>query len=118
MSALRELFDGSGRPIRVEANSPLLLQDSASVSLVADGSVEIFAVAVADGAVVGARHHLATVKAGEILFEIGPARAESGLHLLAVGGPATKLLRASSSELEKQSRDPAIARSIAQSVDH
>jgi ATP-binding cassette subfamily C protein len=118
MSMLREMFRKSGRLIKVEANSPLLLEDSASVSLVATGSIEIFAVAVSSGAVVGARHHLATIEAGEILFEIGPARSEGGLHLLAVGSPNTTLLRLSTSELERRSRDPEIGRSIAQSVDH
>jgi NHLM bacteriocin system ABC transporter ATP-binding protein len=115
---LNQLFERFGRSIKVEANSPLLLEESASVSLVSSGSVEIFAVAVSGGSVVGTRHHLATIEAGEILFEIGPARTEEGLHLLAVGSPGTKLFRLSTRELQERSADIEVRRSIASSVDH
>jgi NHLM bacteriocin system ABC transporter ATP-binding protein len=80
-----------GRLLSVAGNKPLVLDDPDAVWVVYSGHVEVFAVRVEAGEVVGARTHLFRVDNGEALF--GMDLADSPIGLLAAAAPGTRLLR-------------------------
>lgn len=117
MSQLSDLFEQTGTATKVEANSPWLLEDSRSVSLVTSGGIELFAVAAEGDNLIGQRHHVATIPAGELLFEMEPAGSRTRFRLLAVGNPDTTVLRLPLRELQSKAADPRVAAEIAAAVD-
>lgn len=116
---LRALFADSGREIAVDGHTPLSLDTDDRVWLVTAGKVEIFAVRKS-GPAAGARTHIATIEAGEMLLSVadedaGPAapfgfaskRRERHAALLALGLPGTRLLEARGSSLTQQAQEEA-----------
>jgi ATP-binding cassette subfamily C protein len=78
---------GLTRPL--EGNTPLLLNDPGKVWIVETGSVDLFAVQLADGGLASARHHVVTAAPGAVLF--GLDTPGSGIALLAVGTVGTTI---------------------------
>ncbi len=90
---------------QLSGKTPLLLDDPAVVWAVLEGRVEVYGVRVREGRPVGARRHLCTVVAGDILTGLGsikddPTTEDDGtdldqtsLALLASGLPGTSVGR-------------------------
>ncbi|MBU0726438.1 MAG: NHLP bacteriocin export ABC transporter permease/ATPase subunit [Alphaproteobacteria bacterium] len=102
-----------GTKLSVGYHNPFLVSDPGLVWLVLKGSVDIYAVPLADGAVAGTGRHLLRVEAGELIFGM-PAipddlaapdgsRREIGLRAVAVMG--TELFRAARRDLEQDDFD-------------
>ena len=124
--ATDELSEGSAAPADLEtllapraealalgANRPLPLVGR-SAWLIAEGQVEVFAVGPAeDGG--GARSHIVTVEAGQMLFGLGAQRtlggddegAGAGTGLIGVAHPGTRLLETPTGTLTRLARQPA-----------
>jgi NHLM bacteriocin system ABC transporter ATP-binding protein len=95
-------------PTPARGNQPILLDDKQLVWLVYIGRVDIFAISVRGGEVVGPRHHLFRAEAGQAIFGIDLASKDNGIALLAVGGPETELLplqRSQLAELVQEQQD-------------
>ncbi len=92
-----DLFHAEGRRQAVEGNCPLRLNDPQGVWLVDSEWVEVFAVPLRDGELVGARIHLCRFEAGQLLFAVPDARWE----LVAVGLPGSTAIGLPQSRLEQ-----------------
>src|SRR5262245_29571056 len=80
-------FPGAGWPRAAEplpllSTDPLRLDADGTAWLIEGGSVDLFAVAAADGGATGPRHPLWSVQGGELLLAMPPV---SGLAIIAVG---------------------------------
>ncbi|MGE0043717.1 MAG: NHLP bacteriocin export ABC transporter permease/ATPase subunit [Vicinamibacterales bacterium] len=111
------LFEAEGVDHAVGGNTPVLLSEPDTVWFIRSGRVEVFSIAVEDGAPVGARHHFFTAGAGDALFGIDLATHGEGQGLLAVGMIGTHLLRLPGARLREHLGDPAFAASFAPLVD-
>jgi NHLM bacteriocin system ABC transporter ATP-binding protein len=89
-----------GRLVRRGSRDPILLDDRQVVWVVYAGRVDVFAVPVDDGEVVGVRRHLFRAEAGQAVFGMDLEHSGRGVALLAVGGPETELIRVKRSRLE------------------
>lgn len=116
---LEELLRPDAEVLDVGGNRPLRLDAADRIWLVVRGTVEIFAVDPSGGPDAtgeGARTHLATATAGELLLGVGAGRPRtpfgasgtetSAAVLLAVAHPGTRLLAASSAVLTRLAREP------------
>ena len=86
-----------------------LLDDPARAWWVRSGRADVFAARKEQGAVVGNRHHLFRVEAGQFLFGIEDDESDDGLALLAVGSAETEMVEVDLPRLHAQSYDPAQA---------
>jgi len=100
------LFEREGTPLDIGGSSAHLLQGDAAW-LVRDGRVDVFAVALADGASGSARTHLFRVEAGGLLLGTGPHGPGGGVGLLAVGANGTRLLELPRERLRRVAPSPA-----------
>lgn len=113
--AARRLAE-AGEAIAISGSQALLLDDPSCAYYVASGKVEIFTVAVKDGAALGARSHFVTVPTGELLFGMDLAYAgDSGF--LASGKGGTAVRRIGRDDLAALAADPDLAREIARLVE-
>ena len=100
--------------IRLAGNAPLSLDSGLEVWLVEAGTAEVFAVPRQGD---GARTHLWTAMAGQMLCGLEPGAEPDGFGLLAVGRPGTRLRRLSAARLRDLARDPAAAADLAAGID-
>lgn len=98
--------------LRLAGNAPMPLDSSATVWVVEEGTVEVFAVPLGGE---GARTHLCTVAAGEVLC--GAARSPEGIGLLAVGHAGTRLRALDSALVRELAGDPGNAAELAERLD-
>src|SRR5918992_3898379 len=91
----------AGASLRLAGNTPLPLDSGASVWLVEEGVVEVFATGFAADGAARPRIHLCTTTAGQALF--GAAVERDGDHqgLLAVGQPGARLRRLDAAEVRE-----------------
>jgi len=108
-----------GTRLSVGYHNPFLIRDPSLIWLVLKGSVDIFAVPVLDGEVVGTGRHLFRVEAGGLIFGMSPApsrpsrpasslEAASGqkdIVLRAVATMGTELYRAGRRDIEDKDFD-------------
>ncbi len=71
--------------IAVEANRPLILDNSERVWVVLEGRIEVFAVSLKNGEPVGHRSHIFTAGPGETIWGISPEKSEEQIGLIAAG---------------------------------
>jgi NHLM bacteriocin system ABC transporter ATP-binding protein len=91
VSEQREATTGPDETLRVvEGNSPLLLDNPALVWRVEEGSVDLFAIPLQDGAPSGARHYLFSTPKGGYLFGFEEDDRAAKLGILAVGTVGTQ----------------------------
>lgn len=118
------LIDGS--PEReLSGNSPLRLDGSDAVWLVAGGELEVFAVPTGAPDVGARRTHVATVGTGEILFGLGAGRRPrltgateaSAVSLLAVAQPGARVYDVEAERLKEIAREDELADDLADLVD-
>ncbi|MHB1193935.1 MAG: NHLP bacteriocin export ABC transporter permease/ATPase subunit [Longimicrobiales bacterium] len=81
-----------GETVRLLGNHRMLLDEGTDLWLVGRGRVEVFAVEVADGEPVGARHHLVTLLPGDGVPALA-TRGPSDHSLLAVAAEESSLAR-------------------------
>ncbi|MCA9937964.1 MAG: NHLP bacteriocin export ABC transporter permease/ATPase subunit [Anaerolineales bacterium] len=83
-----------GKLVEVEGNKPLLLDNPATAWVVYTGTIDVFAVPVANGHVTGTRRHLFRSGVGQVLFGLDMPR-DTGTEwgLLVSGTPGTRLLQ-------------------------
>lgn len=96
---------------------PFLLDGNQTVWYVEAGRIEIFTVAVRDGAPHGARTHFATVEAGQLIFGMDLGRYGMGSGFLAVGRLGTRLRRVSLARLQEVSRNADVVEDLAMLLD-
>ena len=72
-------------PRRTGSNTPLSLNTPDTVWLIMSGIVDIFAVRIAEGRVVGSRHHLFRARAGQALFSMDLSHYAAEIDIIAVG---------------------------------
>ncbi|NIS83196.1 MAG: NHLP bacteriocin export ABC transporter permease/ATPase subunit, partial [Anaerolineales bacterium] len=94
-----------GSLIEVEANKPFLLSDPDSAWVVYSGTIDVFAVSVQEGEVIGARSHLFRGGAGQLLLGIELEQRASGIGLLVSGLPGTRVLKLRRSRLQALAAD-------------
>jgi ATP-binding cassette subfamily C protein len=111
------LFEAEGTELIVGGNSPVLLSEPGTVYFVKKGRLEVFSVAVEDGAPVGARHHFFTAVEGDALFGMDLERYGEGQGFLAVGIVGTHLLTLHVDRLRAHLVHPEFAASLAPIVD-
>lgn len=92
--------------VEVGSNQPFLLDGAQQVWVVYSGKVNLFAVQLQDGKVVGPRRYLYTAYGGDALFGMTIEQAGQGLGLLAVGVAGTRLLRLKRERLIELAQDP------------
>ncbi len=108
-SAVEDVFlfrlqSRGGKLFEVGGHEPFLLGDPESLWIIYLGKVDIFAVPLRYGQVVGPRTYLFSLEAGQALFGMAlPAAASLGL--LAVGADGTRLLQAKQSRLRQLAQD-------------
>lgn len=95
-----------GQVIPVEGNRPLLLNDPESAWVVYSGTVDVFAVPVQDGQVVGTRRHLFRSSTGQLLLGITQTGGDNHVSLLVSGTPETRVLQIQRSRLAELADDP------------
>ena len=96
---------------------PFLLDKTQTVWYVESGKIEIFTVAVRDGAPQGARSHFATVEAGQLIFGMDLARYGMGSGFLAVGRLGTRLRRVALPKLQELARRADVTEDLAELLD-
>jgi ATP-binding cassette subfamily C protein len=111
---LDQVLAQEAEPFPLPGNAPLPLASPFSVWFVETGTADVFA--VPRGAS-GPRTHLCTVAAGQVLCGLDPGSGTSGLALLAVGHPGTKLRRLDTARLQHLARDPNLAQDLAARLD-
>ncbi len=94
-----------GKLVEVEANKPFLLSDPEMVWVVYSGTVDVFAVNVENGEIVGARNHLFRGEAGQILLGIDFESQATKIGLLVNGLPGTRVLKLRRSRLQDLATD-------------
>lgn len=87
-----------GVRIPLAGNRLLLLNQEGEVWVVEEGRVEVFAVAVSEGAPVGARHHICTLLPGDGVPAL-PWAQDGDLSFLAVAAAESRLIRVSMTAL-------------------
>src|SRR5262249_2338213 len=107
----RRLGDLPERVVPLAGNTPILLDDAASVWVVLAGHVDVFTVRLAGGRTVGARRHVFRVDVGEALFGMGLRHHAVGL--LATRGRGTRLLHWDRAKLAELAGTPAAPRAAA-----
>ncbi len=83
------IFEQEGTPLDAGGNTPISLDDQATIWLVTSGYVDVFAGQVDDGHAQGARHYLFSVGTGAVL--LGMPSDETGMGFLGVGRAGTCL---------------------------
>jgi NHLM bacteriocin system ABC transporter ATP-binding protein len=83
----------TGEILQLRGNG-LFLVDDLSVWFVERGTVDLFAMPVANGAPAGPRHHLLRAGPGAIFMGFDPGRGLSGRRLAAAGSDGVRLVRA------------------------
>lgn len=106
-----------GRTLEVGGNKPFLLNESTGVWVVDSGQVNVFAVSIQNGQVVGSRNYLFCVESGQALFGIDPHDFEKGMGLLAVGAPGTRLLKVRKSQLQALAKNPSFWEEVIALID-
>ncbi len=111
-ASLDALLDAEAEVLEVGANRPIRLEGRRAW-LVAQGQVEVFAVEETEDGV-GARTHIVTAEAGQMLFGVGMQRTrlpsegeEHDAVLIAVAHPGTRLLETQTAALTRLAREPA-----------
>ncbi len=107
--------------LALTAASPLRLDTSAALWLVDSGRLEVFAVVEKEGpgAEPGARSHLATATAGQLLCGLASAAGDAGVGVgvLAVAAPAARLLRLEPAAVRRLAAEPALREPLAVLLD-
>ncbi|MEM7114702.1 MAG: NHLP bacteriocin export ABC transporter permease/ATPase subunit [Chloroflexota bacterium] len=88
-----------GRLIAAGSDKPILLDQPETAWVVYRGKVDIFSVAIADGAAIGTRTHVMRLESGQAFFGMSLGNAQHGL--LAVGHAETTLIQLRRSSLQK-----------------
>jgi ATP-binding cassette subfamily C protein len=110
--------------VEVSGNLPFHLVPAETAWYVAAGKVEVFSVRPTEGGNpgnagnagnAGPRTHVLTARAGQMIF--GFPTTSTGLVLLAVGLPGTRLWRLSLASLRQKARDPDFAAGLATLVE-
>lgn len=99
-----------GRSVKVGGNKPFLLDDPDTAWVVYTSQIDVYAVRVEAGQVVGTRTFLHSVEPGQALFGLNTDNAEFGL--LAVGVGETELIKIKRSRLLVLAQDPTVAEEI------
>jgi len=86
LTPLADTFRREGRPLAFSPNQPLRLDDQDAAFLVVKGTVDVFAVPLADGRTAGARFHLHRVGGPGLLLGLGETESNAAAALLAVPG--------------------------------
>ena len=86
-------------------HQPILLNDAQTAWVVYAGRVDLFAVQLKNGRIVGSRQHLFRVEAGEALWGMDFESVDGKIGLLAVGNKDTSLLKLPASSLRKLCQD-------------
>jgi ATP-binding cassette subfamily C protein len=113
----REPSAWSQEEVALAGNAPLALDSARDLWWVEEGTVEIFAVPRDLTGTAGARTHLFTAAAGEILCGVDPEPGDTGLGLLALGLPGSRLRRLSRSRFQELARSPKAAADLAARLD-
>jgi NHLM bacteriocin system ABC transporter ATP-binding protein len=98
---LADVFEREGIEVKAAGNEPFLIDDPDHVWWVSSGKVELFTVAVENGAAKGARNHFATISEGDLVVGMDPELFQAGSGFLAVGSINTMLRRVSRSRLRE-----------------
>jgi len=91
MASTGQLFE-KDQPVRVESNSPFLLNKPGHGWYIREGSIDVFSVRIENGNAAGARTHHFTAGPGEILLSIPMDEAGPDLHFLAVATQNTMIV--------------------------
>src|SRR5581483_2743522 len=96
---------------------PLWLSDEQRVWLIAEGTVDLFAVALQTGASRGQLHHLFRASAGQALFGLGRQYAVRGIGILARPSAGARLEPIRLEQLREHARQPEAAGQLAAWID-
>ena len=113
---LLERFKQLGESIELSGLNPLLLNDPNAVYLVESGRIELFTVAIEDGAPHGQRSHFIGVDVGGLMFGM-TLLPTLGAGFLAVGKLGTIAWRVAHSALEMMAADEECVGALAHEVD-
>ena len=106
-----QIFASHGERTSVGGDSPFLLEGDQAY-LIEEGLIDIFAVRVAGGRLVGPRSHLLRLPAGHIFLGLSPNRSPEGRGFLVVGTAGTRLLKQPQATLRHLAGDPRHATAI------
>ena len=81
--------DSAGRPLSLEGNRPLLLDDPARVYIVSTGAADVFALRLEHGRPASPRRHLLRVAPGGLVCGMDAPAGGAGPALLVAGAPGT-----------------------------
>jgi NHLM bacteriocin system ABC transporter ATP-binding protein len=102
----------------LSGKTPLLLIDPTLAWLILEGRAELYAVRVCEDRPLGARRHLCTLTAGDLI--ISPGLSDKALALQVVGMPGTRVARLEGERLLAWSDGPAAAKAreaLAKAID-
>lgn len=91
--------------ISAGSNQPILLNNKETAWVVYSGRVDLFAVQISHGHIVGSRTHLFRVEAGQALWGMELTHTGEQVGLLAVGNKDTRLLKLPTNRLQVLSQD-------------
>ncbi len=113
---LAALLESGGEALTVGGDHPFLLEGD-SVWWVRSGKVDVFNVAMQDGAASGGRSHMFRVGPGGLLFGTQPRGSGGRTSLLAVGTPGTELFVAPRTRIWELARMPVYAPEVGALLD-
>jgi NHLM bacteriocin system ABC transporter ATP-binding protein len=87
-------------------NKPILLNDKEAAWIVYSGHVDVFAIPMDRGRVVGSRVHIFRVNAGQAVFGMDIGAVDGRIGIVAVGGNNTSLLKIPTHRLQALVREP------------
>ena len=96
-----------GRLIQAGGHQPIALDDPQTAWVVYTGWLNVFALSLERGKVVGIRHHVLQAQAGQMVLGIGcdAPVADRRIALIAVGEPNTTVIRIPQSQLKRLAGD-------------
>jgi len=116
-TALTEVLRQRGEALTADGNRPFLLDGKDIVWFVESGKIEVFTVAVEDGAPTGARSHFVTIEPGDLMFGMDLEGFQMGAGFLAVGKIGTNIRQLDVATLRELSGDSRYCDDIAPLLD-
>lgn len=98
------------QPVEIGSNTPISMDNPASVWLVHKGMVDVFVVRASDDEVLSQRMHLFRVKEGQAVFGLDLTLFEGKLKLLAVGSHNTSVSHIERAKFEETLKNPLLVK--------
>src|SRR5215207_5756587 len=105
------------KPVEIGSNTPISMDDPASVWLVHKGMVDVFVMRTSDTQVLSQRLHLFRIKEGQALFGLDLTQFEGKLKLIAVGTHNTSISLIERAKFEQTLKNPLLVKHAVKLLD-